>query len=200
MTKQEIAQWIRGWMKDNPGCRELDSMYVDFRSYGADRLDIGALTKLIYGMNPLKYMTSIPDGMFYKGDCTDVIIPNNIKSIDNSAFYSCDSLISVTIPDSVTSIGNSVFYFCDSLTRITIPDSVTSIGSSAFYYCTSLTSVTIPNGVTSIGDNAFSRCEELTEINFTGTKAQWNSIQLGKSWDVKSALRFIKCTDDIITL
>ena len=200
MTKQEIAQWIRGWMKDNPGCRELDSMYVDFRSYGADRLDIGALTKLIYGMNPLKYMTSIPDGMFYEGDCTDVIIPNNIKSIDNSAFYACSSLTSITIPDSVTNIGSSAFYGCHSLMSATIPDSVTNIGDYEFALCDQLIIITIGNSVTSIGNFAFYSCEELTEINFTGTKSQWNSIRLGKSWDDKSALRFIKCTDGIIIL
>ena len=36
----------------------------------------------------------------------------SVTSIDNSAFYYCTSLTSVTIPNSVTSIGNSAFYSC----------------------------------------------------------------------------------------
>lgn len=47
----------------------------------------------------------------------------------------------VAIPDGVTSIGDKAFYSCESLTSVTIPDSVTSIGEYAFAYCNSLTDV-----------------------------------------------------------
>ena len=45
----------------------------------------------------------------------------------------------IIIPDCVTSIGNSAFYNCTSLTSVTIPNSVTSIGNYAFSGCTGLT-------------------------------------------------------------
>ena len=176
MTDKEIAEWIRDWMKNHPICQELDSMYDDFRRYRADRFDTGTLTKLIYGMNPLKYMTSVPDGMFFDSYCNEVIIPDNIKSIGSCAFYG-SNITSVMIGNGVKSIGEDAFSLCNQLIIVTIGNSVTSIGSSAFY-----------------------NCDSLMEINFTGTKSQWNSIQLGKSWDSKSALRTIKCTDGIITL
>ena len=82
----------------------------------------------------------------------------SVTSIDNSAFYYCTSLTSVTIPNSVTSIGYDAFRNCSSLTSVTIPNCVTSIGREAFSYCSSLTSVTIPNSVTSIGNSAFYSC------------------------------------------
>lgn len=76
--------------------------------------------------------------------------------IENSAFFECSGLTSITIPDSVTSIGYSAFSNCNRLTTITIPDCVTSIGYSAFSGCKGLTNITIPDSVTSIGSGAFS--------------------------------------------
>ena len=95
---------------------------------------------------------------------TDLLIPENVVSINSRAFYGCTSLTSITIPNSVTSIGSYSFYYCSSLTSITISDSVTSIGNYAFSGCTSLTSITIPDSVTSIGNYAFSGCTSLTSV------------------------------------
>ena len=64
----------------------------------------------------------------------------------------------VVIPNSVTSIGDSAFLDCCSLTDIVIPDGVTSIGDYAFLGCYSLTDIVIPDGVTRIGDSAFAYC------------------------------------------
>ena len=110
-------------------------------------------------------VTSIGESAFEGCDSLTIItIPESVTSIGESAFSDCYRLTSITIPEGVTSIGNWAFYNCRSLTNLTIPEGVTSIGKGAFYNCSSLTNLTIPEGVTSIGERAFSDCDSLTSI------------------------------------
>ena len=95
---------------------------------------------------------------------TELVIPDGVTYIGDSAFYGCKSLTSVEIPDSVTFIGDDAFSCCSSLTSVVIPDSVTYIGKWAFSNCSSLTSIVIPDSVTSIGNYAFLNCSSLTSI------------------------------------
>ncbi len=95
----------------------------------------------------------------------EIIIPSNIT-------YQSRTL-------NVVSIQDSAFYKCRELTSVTIPNSITSIGKYAFEDCSSLISVTIPNSVTSIGKEAFHDCYKLTKTNYTGDIASWCSIQFG---------------------
>ncbi len=128
---------------------------------------------VFYNANGSYYLVS------YIGTETALVLPDNVNgntyAINQYAFYSCDSLTSITIPDSVTSIGAYAFAHCDSLTRVTIGNGVTSIGERAFYYCDSLTRVTIGNGVTSIGEDAFYSCDSLTGVYITDIAA-WCAI------------------------
>ncbi len=107
---------------------------------------------------------TIPASVTYEGNAYQVY------AIDNSAFYYCRDLTSITIPNSVTTIGCSAFEYCYALTSITIPNSVTTIGDDAFYGCSALTSITIPNSVTTIGDKAFGDCGKLSVV-----KVGWDS-------------------------
>lgn len=125
--------------------------------------------------------------------CSNTLIPEDVTSIGNFAFYGINNMYSITIPESVTKIGSRVFYNCSSLSSITIPECVTTIGDFCFYGCSGLTSVTLEgnaimsglsssrsmrdifegtslkafilgNAVTSIGDNAFYGCSNISTI------------------------------------
>ena len=96
--------------------------------------------------------------------CMNTVIPENVNSIAECAFYGCTGLTSLTIPNSVTSIGGAAFESCISLTSLEIPNSVTSIGDAAFERCFGLTFVSIPNSVNRIESATFSGCKSLTSV------------------------------------
>lgn len=109
-------------------------------------------------------------GSYYPGAFTgcdnlqEIILPDSLEIIGESAFRNCNSLEAITIPDTVTSIGDYAFDGCTSLKEIVIPENVTSIGMSAFNGCTSLTEVRLPSQITSISPYLFDGCSSLESI------------------------------------
>ena len=60
---------------------------------------------------------------------TEVIVPEGVTEIGETAFQNCNTITSVVLPDSVKSISENAFVSCRVLTSITIPESVTSFGT-----------------------------------------------------------------------
>ena len=85
---------------------------------------IGLFTQLLYSIdiNPLDYLEYIPDFFLDSASLVTIKIPNNIKSINNYAFYNCSELASITIPDSVINIGEGAFAGYNKLQNIYITD------------------------------------------------------------------------------
>ena len=79
----------------------------------------------------------------YRGYKTNITIPNDVRSIGESAFWGCESIESVIIPNGVTYIGQQAFENCTSLKSVSIPKSVEKVGFRAFNNCTSLNAVFI---------------------------------------------------------
>ena len=98
-----------------------------------------------------------------------VVLPDEIQSIGNGTFGRCSALENLNIPDSVTFIGYAAFSECSSLTDINIPNSVTSIDGLAFGSCTALTSITLPNSLTNISDRLFRHCSQLSSVSIPNT-------------------------------
>ena len=149
----------------------------------------------------------------------NITIPSSVKYIDGPLFKGCENLevvfaegvteimvigyysifygasdVSVTIPSTVTSIGSNVFGDCSSLS-VVFAKGMKTIPVKAFRNASGVVSVTIPSTVTSIGYSAFSGCSGLTRIVYSGTKAQWNSITKGSSWNFNTGDYTIHCTD-----
>ena len=115
---------------------------------------------------------------------TDVIIPEGVISIGESAFSGCVHLSSVIFSNSITEIGSYAFSGCSSLSALVIPDRVTNIGCSVFRACTSLESITIPKTMNKIDDFTFFGCISLKSISISakiieiGCGAFYNCINL----------------------
>jgi len=72
-------------------------------------------------------------------DFTEVIVPNTIRTIEDSAFRDCHWLRTFTIPNGVTTIRDGAFTGC-ALTEIFLPASVTHFGN-AIYACPTLKTI-----------------------------------------------------------
>ena len=86
------------------------------------------MTTLEIGAN----VTRIPRGMFAFTALTSVVIPATVTTIDQYAFYNCESLASVTLNEGLTTLGLGAFQNCAIGGTLTIPSTLTSFGANAF--------------------------------------------------------------------
>lgn len=100
------------------------------------------------------------------------------KFVPASAFAGCTQLKTVKLPNSIEKIGDFAFYSCDSLEEFTVPEKVTEL-IGTFSLCKSLKTLNVPVSVKTIG--MFALSESIKTINYAGTKAQWNKIDINSS-------------------
>lgn len=114
-----------------------------------------------------------------------VTVPQGVKEILNNTFYECAALDKVVLHDGITSIETAAFSQ-SGIKEFTFPPEITAVPQTAFYRCPNLKSVTVPATVKSIGAGAFMDCPSLETIYFLGTRAQWDKIEFGNVWNLKS--------------
>ena len=148
----------------------------------------GVTTLGAYALSACDSMVSVslPETLLAVGeDCFfsstalhNISIPNSVRSIGDCAFSGCNGLTRVTLGSGLKGIGSQAFNGCSSLSGIVIPEGVPAIEAFTFQDCSNLMEITIPRTVTSIGIYAFDGCYGLSKVTFTGTRSQWNAIDM----------------------
>ena len=123
-------------------------------------------------------ITRIGNNAFLYFHVTSVTIPDTVTSIGDSSFHHCDALESIAIPYSMKEINYSAFSDCTGLKSVTIPFGTEKIGANAFEGCSALRTVTIPKTVKEVGFDAFRNCTMPETVNYGGSEAQWNNIDM----------------------
>lgn len=123
---------------------------------------------------------------------------NQLSTIDGCAFLGT-GLRLVRIPSSVKQIDNGAFSYCDQLEKVVIPGN-TIIKSECFSKCDRLREVSLGKDVELIGGFNFSDCSNLESITYLGTKNQFMSKNLPKTWFGGSSIEVVRCTDGDIEL
>lgn len=93
----------------------------------------------------------------------EVVLPETITEISDSAFSMVSNLEKVNLPEGITKIGNGAF-FETALKSVDFPETLESIGSEAFYY-TQIENVHIPKNVKEILGNPFMCCSNLNTFS-----------------------------------
>ena len=95
---------------------------------------------------------------------TELVLPDTLVEIGNSAFFRMLSVKSVALPDSLKVIDIDAFSFCTALSNISGGANVETIGNYAFSYCTSIPGFQFSENTTSIGSGVFMGCASLTNV------------------------------------
>lgn len=89
----------------------------------------------------------------------NIVLPDDLTTIDRRAFYGQSIRGSLIIPEGVTRIGENAFGMCDNLTGVlSLPSTLSSIGRSAFNGCKFTCELLLPQNLNSIGEYAFLSC------------------------------------------
>ncbi len=163
-------------------CRELTYIYVDDGNelYSSDyehgvlfNKDKSILIQYPVGNgNEGKYVIpntvkTIASNAFYYNELTEIIIPEGVKRIEESAFATSYNLESLSLPESLEYIGEYAFKNSN-ISEMIIPDGVKDISPSLFggwwENNSDITYIKLPTSISSIGEYAFANCYNLSEV------------------------------------
>lgn len=152
------------------GCTSLASIALpartsaieDYAFYGDTSLSNISFNKA----NETSKLTSIGSNAFFRTAFTKVTVPEGVRTIGDTAYGNCYSLVTVTLPEGLISIGNSVFSGASMLDTVNIPASLQTMGTGVFTNCTSLKHVNFASGalIQTLPADTFRGCTALESI------------------------------------
>ena len=144
---------------------------------------VGSGTGFLYNNLSLSNLEDGSENGIYEGrekdwrSLTSVVIPSTVTEISPRSF-AASGLKNVVLPQGLKIIGESAFARADNIESLILPSNIEEIGYSAFYECTELFAITIPDSVKSlkIEDAAFKGCgklplatrQRLKDLGYTG--------------------------------
>jgi len=162
----EAFYGFSGVLLDVPG--DLEEMGENV--FGEDMVDEdGALYigKYLVSFDNIKNLTSytvkegtivILENAFEKESLEEVVMPNTVTTIQESAFREMPNLKNVVFSESLEKIGDYAFYKCPLLeTPVNLTEKIV-VGEYAFAECAVITGITMDAGSQKIGDYAFQNC------------------------------------------
>ena len=126
-------------------------------------------------------ITVIGSHAFSQTDVEEVILPNNINTIGEAAFYQCNNLKKINFPEKLERIKKRAFARCISLESADLPAQMLYIGDFAFEL-SGLKQITLPEKITGrskIGEYIF-------------TKTALETVNIPKSFDLERGM-FANC-------
>ncbi len=153
---------------------------------GSFALYANSLRSIDYNNSVITYMGNAVVNANYLDDSQAFVYAKNSDGTDDKTkliSYGGCNRSTVTVPNNVKEIGNSAF-FSDWISSVILPEGLETIGTSAFHACSLSGSVILPSTVTSIGSSAFIKTTRysrynagITEIvNKTGKSFKWHTI------------------------
>lgn len=147
-TKEECSAVAEGFFPASESCFGFDELTQTITSYSND------CPKDLIIPNQIKKIDvlNIGAGSFSGKNLTNVVFPENLKTIKEGAFMG-NNLTTVNIPNSVTHIG-FLSFSQSKIKHLNLGSGVKTIDFSAFMQ-NELTKVIIPDNVETIGNGAF---------------------------------------------
>lgn len=118
-----------------------------------------------------------------------IIVEQGVTYIGDNAFSGLKKLTDVQLASSVKGTGTFSIKANTSLTEIKLPEGFEVIGSKSFEACSNLSKIYLPASLKVIDMKAFLSCAHITDVYYSGTKEQWNKIELSNSADGNATLK-----------
>lgn len=116
----------------------------------------------------------------------EVILPDSVTSIEDSAFMGCAHLESIRLSSKLSNIGVRAFANCLSLKAVELPAETFSIGDYAFFNCGMLKAVELPTKMIKYGKYVFAECKELESVTIPYTMTYVPEGMFNKCTSLKS--------------
>lgn len=180
IVPQETTETRLNYISQNPEIADVDAT-GKIRSFKIGRAKIMVFSA--EKMKEMEVVVSQKDGnpfevtaegelIGYYGVDKDIIIPDEVKSINKTAFNGNSTITSVKFGAKLNEIKREAFKDCKSLKEVDFEKSenLNIIGAHAFEKCVNIKNIKLPKSVDTIGESAFIQCERLEKIEFGANK------------------------------